>query len=106
MPVRHALSAKHGLPPLGLALATDWDERFDQSPQPVRREFDGHWTTPIRKDVPTLSTGCWRNEVYLESHTRERYAETASTLTRWRTRRRCWERGGPKSPGTAAMFLN
>ena len=29
-----------------------------------RQEIDGHWITPICRDVPTLSTECWRNEVF------------------------------------------
>jgi len=45
---------------------SDSDKRFDQFPQPVRQEFDGHWTTPVRRDVPTLSTGSWRNAVLLD----------------------------------------
>src|ERR1700733_1747619 len=50
---------------LGLRLR-NWDKRFDQFPQPVRQEFDRHWTTSFRKNGPSLSPGCRRNEVLLD----------------------------------------
>lgn len=60
MPVRHALSAKRGLPPR-LCLC-NWDKRFN--PRTVRQEFDriaparGGWFGPFKS--------CRRNEVLLD----------------------------------------
>jgi hypothetical protein len=53
IPTRHALSANRGLPPLRFRLG-NWDKWFDKFPQPVRQQFDGHWTTPGCRDVSTL----------------------------------------------------
>jgi len=65
MPVRHCPVCYARSSAFGLRLGS-WDKRFDQFPQPVGQEFDGLWTTPVRRDVPSLSTGCWRNVVLLD----------------------------------------
>ena len=63
-----------------LAAASPKESRFNQFPQPVRQEFDGHWTTPLCKDVSSRSTGCWRNEVLLDVFRLETWICTRSTF--------------------------
>lgn len=54
MPMRHVLSGKRGLPPLGFALAIGISGSTS-SKTPLGQEFDGHLTTPVPRDVSTLS---------------------------------------------------
>src|ERR1035437_9367042 len=48
-PVRQARPSAFGL------RLDDWDKRFDQFQNPLSQEFDGHLTTPVPRDVSTLS---------------------------------------------------
>src|ERR1700720_1475455 len=81
MPVKHALSAKRGLPPLGFALATKINGSTSF------RSASGKNSTVIgqllaRRDVPSRSAGCWKAEVLLDvlSLLRSHYLFTSINL--------------------------